>query len=125
MSARDFDESIESIDRRIAQLRARRRDEIAHHTKRERSAKGYASMALGQRLVSWVGDWHQIDPARFDAFLAASDPSTIMDGAPEALSTTQALKRLHTWVRGREEEDDAREAAAEEAKLASVGASFE
>lgn len=121
MSSKDFDESIESIDRRIAQLRARRRDEVARHEKRERNAQAFACMVLGRRLVDWAGDWHGIDPGRVDALLADVDPQVVADGSEESLSTTQALKRLHEWERDREAEEDASDEAAEADELGSVG----
>jgi hypothetical protein len=121
MSSKDFDESIESIDRRIAQLRARRRDEVARHEKRERNARAFACMVLGCRLVDWAGDWHGIDPGRVDALLADVDPQVVADGAEESLSTTQALRRLHEWERDREADADARDEAAEADELGSVG----
>ena len=125
MSSKDFDESIESIDRRIAQLRARRRDEVARHEKRERNAQAFACMVLGRRLVAWAGDWHSVDPSRLDALLADVDPQVVADGSEESLSTTQALKRLHEWERDREADADARDEADEQAELGSYGMSDE
>ena len=118
MSSKNFDESIESIDRRIAQLRARRRDEVARHERRERNARTFACMVLGRRLVDWAGDWHRVDPARVDSILAGADPSLVADGEAGALSTTQALKRLHEGERGRDE-------AEERAELESYGGTGE
>jgi len=125
MSSKNFDESIESIDRRIAQLRARRRDEVARHERRERNARTFACMVLGRRLVDWAGDWHRVDPARVDSILAGADPSLVADGEAGALSTTQALKRLHEWERGREEDEAARDEAEERAELESYGGTGE
>ena len=121
MSSKDFDESLESIDRRIAQLRARRRDEVARHEKKERAALNYACMVLGRRVISWAGDWHGIDPGRVAALLADADPQVVADGSEESLSTTQALRRLHEWERDREADADARDEAAEADELGSVG----
>ena len=45
MAKMTYEESIESLDARIEQLRARRRDEIARHERRERSARACARTA--------------------------------------------------------------------------------
>ena len=61
MAKMTYEGSIESLDARIEQLRARRRDEIAKHERRERSARACACTTLGELVLAWFGDWHALD----------------------------------------------------------------
>lgn len=54
------EESLESIDARIAQLHTRHRDEVARHEKRDRAARACACTVLGS-----CGNWRSLDPGRF------------------------------------------------------------
>lgn len=70
MAKMTYDETIESLDARIEQLRARRRDEVARHERRERSARACACTALGELVLAWFGDWHGLDPDALVLLLA-------------------------------------------------------
>ena len=74
MAKMTYDETIESLDARIEQLRARRRDEIARHERRERSARACACTTLGELVLAWFGDWHALDPDELVLLLADLKP---------------------------------------------------
>lgn len=108
MSSRSYDESIESIDRRIEQLRARRRDEVARRERSERRAESAACMAYGRALVAWAGgDWKAIDPVALDAFLRRLSGYGSRVRRQETVSTQEALRAiraLETEVARREDD---------------------
>lgn len=74
MAKMTYNETIESLDARIEQLRARRRDEVARHERRERSARACACTALGELVLAWFGDWHGLDPDALVLLLAELKP---------------------------------------------------
>lgn len=100
MAKMSYDETIESLDARIEQLRARRRDEIARHERRERSARACACTTLGELVLAWFGDWHALDlhallsllvelkPRREGLMLAGPAP-----GTDEALCAYRGIRR--------------------------------
>lgn len=114
MASKTYEESIESIDERIAQLRARRRDEVARHEKRERSARNLACMALGEAVVSWYGDWRELDPAAFGRALGQLGPHRarfrVQGGTP---STEEAVRAYRAFRRDVAEADPADESEEE------------
>lgn len=74
MAKMTYDETIESLDARIEQLRARRRDEIARHERRERSARACACTTLGELVLAWFGDWHALDLSALLSLLVELKP---------------------------------------------------
>ncbi|HIZ45690.1 MAG TPA: hypothetical protein IAA19_01530 [Candidatus Olsenella pullistercoris] len=95
-----YDETLESLDARIEQLRARRRDAVSRHEKRERSARNCACMTIGETVLAWYGDWHELDPGAFVRLLTELKPrreALTVDGpAPnteDALRAYRALRR--------------------------------
>ncbi len=103
MDKKSYESSIESLDRRIEQLRARRRDEVARHEKRERSARACACTAIGEAVLAWFGDWRELDPAAFRAALGTLDAhrGSLTASAPAggAPSTSEALEAYRTMRR--------------------------
>lgn len=102
MSSRTYEESLESIDARIEQLRARRRDEVARHERRERSARSCACTALGEAVLAWYGDWRSLDPGRFAemlAGLAPRRPELAARGAGGGAPTTGEALRAYRELR--------------------------
>lgn len=117
MSSKGYDESIESIDRRIEQLRARRRDEVARRERSERRAENAARMAYGRSVVAWAGgDWKAIDPEAFGQLLDKLGAYADRVTRAELPTTSDALRELRAWESSREPDadgDDSEEAAEE------------
>ena len=102
MSKTSYDASLESIDRRIEQLRARRRDAVARHERRERSARASACMALGEAVLSWYGGWRELDPRAFRGLLARlgdERPALAARGAAGGAPTTEEALRAYRAMR--------------------------
>jgi hypothetical protein len=103
MSSKGYDESIESIDRRIEQLRARRRDEVARHERSERRAESAACMAYGRAVIAWAGgDWKAIDPEAFGQLLDKLGAYAGRVTRDEPPTTSDALRGLRAWESSRE-----------------------
>lgn len=113
MASKTYEESLESIDERIAQLRARRRDEVARHEKRERSARNLACMALGEAVVSWYGDWRELDPAAFGRALGQLGPHRarfrVQGGTPSTEETIRAYRAFRRDVAEADPADESEE----------------
>lgn len=101
MSSRGYDEEIASIDARIEQLRARRRDEVARRGQAERRAYNHACHALGEMVIGASGrDWRELEYAALDRLLRAalaSAGSSVTAGS--ATGTREATVRLRAWER--------------------------
>lgn len=100
MAKMTYEESLESLDARIEQLRARRRDEIARHERRERSARACACTTLGELVLAWFGDWHALDPDELVLLLAELKPrreglmvAGPTPGTEDALRAYRSLRR--------------------------------
>ena len=74
MAKMTYDETIESLDARIEQLRARRRDETPRHERRERAPRACACTTLGELVLAWFGDWPALDPDELVLLLADLKP---------------------------------------------------
>lgn len=104
-----FEESLASIDARIEQLRARRRDEVARHERSERRARSAACMALGEAVAGWYGDWRRLDPAKFAVMLGRLSGHRAALAAPAGRTdaeTAAAYRALRRGVAEAEEQPD-------------------
>lgn len=110
MANKSYDESLASIDERIAQLRARRRDEVARHERKERSARACACMALGEAVLTWFGDWHALSPARFSALLGHIGPQRAALAVAGQVPSTEDALRSYRALRRKIAEAEASEA---------------
>lgn len=101
MSSRGYDEEIASIDARIEQLRARRRDEVARRGQAERRAYNHACHALGEMVIGASGrDWRELEYAALDRLLRAALASAgSRVTADTATGTREATARLRAWER--------------------------
>ncbi len=100
MAKMTYDETIESLDARIEQLRARRRDEVARHERRERSARACACTTLGELVLAWFGDWRGLDLDELVLLLAELKPrreglmvAGPVPGTEDALSAYRRMRR--------------------------------
>ena len=100
MAKMTYDETIESLDARIEQLRARRRDEVARHERRERSARACACTTLGELVLAWFGDWRGLDLDELVLLLAEHKPrreglmvAGPVPGTEDALSAYRRMRR--------------------------------
>lgn len=76
MSQRSYDEQIATIDERIEQLRARRRDDIAHCETGERKARNRVCHAIGETALATYGaKWQTLDFARLGDLLMTELPA--------------------------------------------------
>ena len=109
MTKNGYEESLASIDARIEQLRARRRDEVARHERSERRARSAACMALGEAVVGWYGDWRALDPAKFAEMLGRLSGHRAALAAPAGRTDTEtaaAYRALRRGVAEAEEQPD-------------------
>lgn len=100
MSKSGYEENLASIDARIEQLRARRRDEVARHERGERRARNAACMALGEAVTGWYGDWRALDPAKFAGMLGKLSAHRAALAAPAGRTDAEAAAAYRALRRG-------------------------
>lgn len=114
MAKMTYEESIESLDARIEQLRARRRDEIARHERRERSARACACTTLGELVLAWFGDWHALDLHALLSLLVELKPRREGLMVAEPIPETEDALRAYRGIRRDIAEAEARLAEGDE-----------
>lgn len=107
MSQKSYDEQIATIDERIEQLRARRRDEVARRETGERKARNHVCHAIGEAVLAAYGaGWQTIDFARLGDLITTELPArrTELTVAGGKTTTEDALGRLRACERGHTQE---------------------
>lgn len=104
MSQKGYDERIATIDERIEQLRARRRDEVARRETGERKARNHVCHAVGEAVLAAYGaEWRTLDFNRLGDLIRTEIPArrTELTVAGGRATTEDALGRLRSYERGR------------------------
>ena len=104
MSQRSYDEQIATIDERIEQLRARRRDEVARRETGERKARNHVCHTVGEAVLAAYGaGWQTLDFNRLGDLIRTEIPArrTELTAAGGKATTEEALGRLRSCERGR------------------------
>jgi len=104
MSQKGYDEQIATIDERIEQLRARRRDEVARRETGERKARNHVCHAIGEAVLTAYGaEWQTLDFDRLGDLIRTEIPArrAELTAAGGKATTEDALGRLRAYERGR------------------------
>lgn len=93
-------QTVEQIEKKIAQLQARKKDLLAQENKANRKRRNHALMSIGAQVESiFEHGWLEIGMGKLSSYMQRHRAEIVAECSVEPLDPSEADKRLRDWER--------------------------